>query len=120
MTQDFLTNYLHGIAENNTSAYPALKPQDITDLEFEVPSISDQKLVADFIENLDDKIELNLKMNQTLEEIAKAIFKSWFVDFDPVRAKLEGRPTGLPLKLVIYFLMSWWTQRLERCQRDGN
>ena len=103
VTQDFLTNYLHGIAENNTSAYPALRPQDITDLEFEIPPISDQKLVADFIENLDDKIELNQKMNQTLEEIAKTIFKSWFVDFDPVRAKAEGRPTGLPSEISDLF-----------------
>lgn len=103
VTQDFITNYLHGIAENNTSAYPALRPQDITDLEFEIPPISDQKLIADFIENLDDKIELNQKMNHTLEEIAKAIFKSWFVDFDPVRAKAEGRPTGLPPEISDLF-----------------
>ena len=103
VTQDFITNYLHGIAENNTSAYPALRPQDITDLEFEIPPISDQKLIADFIENLDDKIELNQKINQTLEEIAKAIFKSWFVDFDPVRAKAEGRPTGLPPEISDLF-----------------
>ena len=103
VTQDFITNYLHGIAENNTSAYPALRPQDITDLEFEIPPISDQKLIADFIENLDDKIELNQKMNQTLEEIAKAIFKSWFVVFDPVRAKAEGRPTGLPPEISDLF-----------------
>jgi len=103
VTQDFLTSYLHGIAENNTSAYPALRPRDITDLEFEIPPIGDQKLVADFIENLDDKIELNQKMNQTLEEIVKAIFKSWFVDFDPVRAKAEGRPTGLPLEISNLF-----------------
>lgn len=45
---------------------------------------------------LDDKIELNRKTNETLEGIAKALFKSWFVDFDPVRAKAEGRPNGLP------------------------
>ena len=42
-------------------------------------------------------------MNQTLEEIAKAIFKSWFVDFDPVRAKAEGRPTGLPPEISDLF-----------------
>ena len=59
-------------------------------------SVPDQKAIAHILGTLDDKIELNQKMNQTLEEIAKAIFKSWFVDFDPVRAKAEGRPTGLP------------------------
>ena len=60
-----------------------------------LPPLSDQKAIAHILGTLDDKIELNQKMNQTLEEIAKAIFKSWFVDFDPVRAKAEGRPTGL-------------------------
>ena len=62
----------------------------------EFPSLGDQKAIAHVLGSLDDKIELNQKMNQTLEAIAKAIFKSWFVDFDPVRAKAEGRPTGLP------------------------
>ena len=44
----------------------------------------------------DKKIELNKKTNETLEDIAKALFKSWFIDFDPVKAKVEGRSTGLP------------------------
>ena len=48
------------------------------------------------LEALDDKIELNRRMNETLETIARALFQSWFVDFDPVRAKMEGRDTGLP------------------------
>ena len=70
-------------------------PTKILDYEFDLPLISDQKAIAHILGTLDNKIELNQKMNQTLEEIAKAIFKSWFVDFDPVRAKAEGRPTGL-------------------------
>ena len=48
------------------------------------------------LSSLDDKIELNRRMNETLEEMARVLFKSWFVDFDPVRAKMEGRDTGLP------------------------
>lgn len=68
-----------------------------------LPSWSDQKAIAHILGTLDDKIELNQKMNQTLEEIAKAIFKSWFVDFDPVRAKAEGRPTGLPTEISDLF-----------------
>ena len=63
----------------------------------------DQKAITHILGTLDDKIELNQKMNQTLEEIAKAIFKSWFVDFDPVRAKAEGRPTGLPPEISDLF-----------------
>jgi type I restriction enzyme S subunit len=66
-------------------------------------SLSEQKAIAHILGALDDKIELNQKMNQTLEEVAKAIFKSWFVDFDPVRAKAEGRPTCLPPEISDLF-----------------
>ena len=59
-------------------------------------SLEKQKAISHILGTLDDKIELNRKTNETLEGIAKTLFKSWFVDFDPVRAKAEGRPTGLP------------------------
>ena len=52
---------------------------------------------------LDDKIELNRRMSETLDEMARALFQSWFVDFDPVRAKAEGRPSGLPPALDALF-----------------
>ncbi len=70
-----------------------------------IPTFSthEQKAIAHILGTLDDKIELNQKTNKTLEEIAKAIFKSWFVDFDPVRAKAEGRPTGLPPEISDLF-----------------
>ena len=73
--------------------------------ELEIPAIDlvVQQAIAHILGTLDDKIELNQKMNQTLEEIAKAIFKSWFVDFDPVRAKAEGRSTGLPPEISDLF-----------------
>ena len=57
----------------------------------QLPRLEDQKAIANILGTLDDKIELNRRMNETLESIARAIFKSWFVDFDPVRAKLEGQ-----------------------------
>jgi type I restriction enzyme S subunit len=60
------------------------------------PSFQEQKAIAHILGTLDDKIELSRKTNETLEAMAKALFKSWFVDFDSVRAKAEGRPTGLP------------------------
>ena len=66
-------------------------------------SLPEQKAIAQILGTLDEKIELNQKMNHTLEEISKAIFKSWFVDFDPVRAKAEGRPTGLPPEISDLF-----------------
>ena len=61
-----------------------------------IPPIGEQKAIAHILATLDDKIELNRKTNETLEAMAKALFQSWFVDFDPVRAKAEGRSTGLP------------------------
>ena len=61
-----------------------------------LPPLSEQRAIAHILGTLDDKIELNRRMSETLEAMARAIFKSWFVDFDPVRAKMEGRDPGLP------------------------
>jgi type I restriction enzyme S subunit len=85
------------------STQRALTIAGLKSLPFSPPKLSDQKAIAHILGTLDDKIELNQKMNHTLEEIAKAIFKSWFVDFDPVRAKAEGRPTGLPPEISDLF-----------------
>ncbi len=68
-----------------------------------VPPIEEQRTIAHILGTLDDKIELNRRMNETLEEMARAIFKSWFVDFDPVRAKSEGRGIGLPEHMADLF-----------------
>jgi type I restriction enzyme S subunit len=58
--------------------------------------LPEQRAIAHILGTLDDKIELNRQMNETLEAMARALFQSWFVDFDPVRAKAEGRDPGLP------------------------
>jgi preprotein translocase subunit YajC len=63
----------------------------------------EQRAIAHILGTLDDKIELNRRMNATLEAMARALFKSWFVDFDPVRAKMEGRDPGLPQALADLF-----------------
>jgi type I restriction enzyme S subunit len=68
-----------------------------------LPPLTDQKSIAHILGTLDDKIELNRRMNETLEAIARALFKSWFVDFDPVRAKTEGRDPGLPEHIADLF-----------------
>jgi len=78
-------------------------PSRILDYTFLLPPIQEQKAIANILGTLDDKIELNRKTNETLEAMAKALFKSWFVDFDPVRAKAEGRPTGLPAEISDLF-----------------
>jgi type I restriction enzyme S subunit len=72
-------------------------------LQFALPPVGEQHAIAHFLGTLDDKIELNRRMNQTLEAMARAVFKSWFVDFDPVRAKAEGRDTGLPKHIADLF-----------------
>jgi len=68
-----------------------------------VPSLPEQRAIAHILGTLDDKIELNRRMNDTLEAIARTLFKSWFVDFDPVRTKVEGRDPGLPKPLADLF-----------------
>ena len=75
----------------------------IKSLKFSFPSLSEQRTIAHILGTLDDKIELNRRMNETLEAMARALFKSWFVDFDPVRAKMEGRDTGLPQDIADLF-----------------
>ena len=72
-------------------------------IEVPIPPIQEQREIACILGALDDKIELNRRMNETLEAMARALFKSWFVDFDPVRAKMEGRDTGLPKPIADLF-----------------
>ena len=82
---------------------PNLNSSVIASLRIPLPDLYEQKKVVEVLKSIDDKIELNRRMNQTLETIARALFKSWFVDFDPVRAKAEGRDTGLPEHLADLF-----------------
>lgn len=68
-----------------------------------LPPPAEQRAIAHILGTLDDKIELNRRMNKTLEGMARVLFKSWFVDFDPVRAKAAGRDPGLPRLLAGLF-----------------
>ncbi len=68
-----------------------------------LPPLAQQRTIAHILSTLDDKIELNRRMNATLEAMARALFRSWFVDFDPVRAKMEGHDTGLPKDIADLF-----------------
>ena len=71
---------------------PNLNTSIMSAVPFALPPLAEQKAIASVLGALDDKIELNRRMNVTLEAMARALFQSWFVDFDPVRAKLDGRP----------------------------
>jgi type I restriction enzyme S subunit len=80
-------------------------------LSYPVPSMtSASRLIVTLLEALEGKIELNRQISETLEELARALFKSWFVDFDPVRAKAEGRDTNLPQPLANLFPDSFETR----------
>jgi type I restriction enzyme, S subunit len=68
-----------------------------------LPPLEEQQAIAHILGTLDDKIELNRRMSETLEAMARTLFKSWFIDFDPVRAKAEGRDLGLPKHLADLF-----------------
>jgi type I restriction enzyme S subunit len=81
---------------SDKAAVPGVNRNDLHTLSVRIPPLAEQKAIAAVLGALDDKIELNRRMNATLEAMAQALFQSWFVDFDPVRAKLDGRqPTGL-------------------------
>ena len=66
--------------------------------EIPIPDLQTQNKIADFFQHINNKIQLNTQINQTLEQIAQALFKSWFVDFDPVRAKVQALSDGLSLE----------------------
>ncbi|GIU41125.1 hypothetical protein TUM3794_20920 [Shewanella colwelliana] len=81
---------------NRGAAQPSIKVGDILDLEFTFPPLHIQQKIGSTLGDLDKKSSLNSQANQTLEEMAQAIFKSWFVDFDPVKAKMNGeQPEGM-------------------------
>ena len=87
LSQDEIVNYLQVIAENSVSVYPSIKPTDITKLKIKLPEITEQRKIADILDSLSNKIEYNSYINQNLEAQAQAIFKSWFVDFEPFGKK---------------------------------
>ena len=94
LLSDFYQRQIHAFA--NGSAQLNYGPTHLKQMEIVVPPLEEQQAIGIILGTLDSKIELIRKTNETFEGIAKALFKSWFVDFDPVRAKADGRPTGLP------------------------
>lgn len=95
---------LHGLDTiRRQVAVAGITGSDLVRLEISIPPLAEQRAIARILGTLDDKIELNRQMSQTLEAMARALFKSWFVDFDPVRAKAEGRDTGLPEPIADLF-----------------
>ncbi len=86
------------------TANPALNRNHVHPIVVQWPELPEQRAIARILGALDDKIELNRRMNHTLEEMARALFKSWFVDFEPVTAKVEGRvPFGMNAETASLF-----------------
>ena len=85
------------------STQKTISLRSISALQIAVPPNPELEAIAHILGTLDDKIELNRRMSETLEAMVRALFKSWFVDFDPVRAKAEGRDPGLPKRLADLF-----------------
>ena len=102
---------------NSGSAQPSLNRNFVHPVPIDVPPYDEQRAIAHILGTLDDKIELNRRMNETLEAMARALFKSWFVDFDPVRAKAEGRDTGLPKAIADLFPDSFEDSEMGEIQR---
>ena len=104
----YLLRYLKpnfvAIARNKqTTGLGHVTKYDLDNIEAALPDIHEQRTIAHILGTLDDKIELNRRMNETLEAMARTLFNSWFVDFDPVRAKMKGRDTGLPKPIADLF-----------------
>ena len=95
--------FIRGVL-GDKSAQPNASASTMTAAPLRAPrDKAEQRAIAHILGTLDDKIELNRRMNATLEAMARALFRSWFVDFDPVRAKMEGRDTGLPKDIADLF-----------------
>lgn len=85
----------------------AITKGHIESFRIALPPLAEQHAIAHILDTLDDKIEVNRRVNETLVGMAHALFKSWFVDFDPVRAKAEGRDPGLPKSLADLYASSF-------------
>ena len=96
ITSDLFTEYLVKIADGG--AYPAFNPKEIEDAIIPLPDKDNLEFISDTSRFFHKKIQLNTQINQILEQIAQALFKSWFVDFDPVRAKVQALSDGLSLE----------------------
>ncbi|MCI4431203.1 MAG: restriction endonuclease subunit S [Burkholderiales bacterium] len=103
LTSSKTTRWLQHLAESRSGTFPQITFDQVAALELALPPLEAQTTIAAFLDCISDKIELNRRMNETLEAMARSLFKSWFVDFDPVRAKAEGRDPGLPKPLADLF-----------------
>src|SRR5664280_259509 len=103
LTDKRITGWLQHLAESRSGTFPQITFDQISELELSLPPIAHQARIASFLDQIDDKIKLNRQINESLEAMARTLFKSWFVDFEPVRAKAEGRSLNLPKPVADVF-----------------
>ena len=92
LAQDSVVEHLQTIAEHSTSAYPSIRPADIERLMLHLPPLPEQHAIAHILGAFDDKIELNRRMGETLEEAVRALFKAWFANSSELGAKQDAHP----------------------------
>lgn len=103
LSTSIMQNHLLALSSSGATR-AALTKAMIESLLIKCPPLPEQKAIADILSSLDEKIELNRKMNETLEKIAQTLYKSWFVDFDPVNAKMKGeKPEGMSDEIAALF-----------------
>lgn len=108
------------IARNKqTTGLGHVTKKDLESIEVEIPRPNEQKEIAKILSSFDDKIELNRQMNATLEAIARALFKAWFVDFEPVRANAENRPSESASPEIVKLFPSEFENGIPKGWRTG-
>lgn len=111
------TDYLESLGGGG-SVYTNISKSRFEESQIEIPPLPEQRAIAHILGTLDDKIELNRKMNETLEAMARAIFKSWFIDFDPVHAKAQGRDPKLPKEISDLFPSEFQNSELGKIPKN--
>ncbi len=99
--REFFVQFKGVAGQTDMAEYVSLSDQ--RRMHITLPTLAEQRAIAHILGTLDDRIELNRRMSETLEAMARALFRSWFVDFGPVRAKAEGRDTGIPREIADLF-----------------
>ena len=117
LNSPIMAAHIHGYRDGTVAE--RLNLPTIRALPILIPPLAEQKAIASILGALDDKIELNRRMNATLEAMARALFQSWFVDFDPVRSKLDGRkPEGMDKATAALFPDAFQESSLGEIPQD--
>lgn len=110
------TEYIKSFASGST--FQEVSGSVVKNLSFLIPDIKEQKNISNILSKIDQKIEINQKINETLDDILKTLFKSWFVDFNTVKDKADGKSTGLTKDISDLFADSLKESKLGKIPKD--